>query len=111
MSLMILCGGVGTGACIYLATGQLVSICPTIKQIKSLLLYRRSKDWWLRIVKSENLETTSNKIHTALFVIGLLLIIMLTERIVLSQSNTQGGIDFQSEYLADASTLNVNIIF
>lgn len=65
----------------------------------------------MRIVKSENLETTSNKIHTELFVIGLLLIIMLTERIVLSQSNTQGGIDFQSEYLADASTLNVNIIF
>lgn len=65
----------------------------------------------MRIVKPENLETTSNKIHTALFVIGLLLIIMLTERVVLSQSNTQGGIDFQSEYLADASRLNVNIIF
>lgn len=104
-------GEVSTGACIYLATGQLVSICPIIKQIISLLLYTKSKDGWLRIVKTENLETTSNKMHSAVFAIGLLLLIMLTERVVLSQSNTQGSIGFQSEHLADASTLSVNIIF
>lgn len=62
----------------------------------------------MKIVNPENLETTSNKMHSALFVIGLLLLIMLTERVVLSQSNTQGSIGFQHDHLADASILNVN---
>lgn len=99
----------GRGAWVNLFTCQVTSVYQLIKRTEYLLLCGRDKSDWLIVIKGLEIQGQQGvKRHSALF--RWCFFFINVDWGVLSQPSTQCCINFQSEHLTDASTLNLNII-